>query len=443
MRSQITSRIKRSSSYGFLSFEIMLSLSLFALFTVSIFSFDISLQKIKIWSLKELEYMKDSSKSINQIIKDSNIILPNIFKLSYGNDSLIYYDKILSITKSDYVNSWGGSSCSSRIDFNKSKVKYFNSGVFLGSGNISTDIEARNSIVYLTADSSTQSQSDLFIINAHDIQNPIILSSLNTGPGISAIAVAGPYLYLANTSSLSQLQIIDIHNINFPYIVSQLRLPLPEASTTPAKGSAIYYKNGYIYLGTSKWDGPEFYVIDVVNPFNPQIIGSFETNTLINDIFVYKDNAYIATSDEYQMRILDITDKNSLLLEYGFAPSGWQTQQGKVINYFENILSLGRTVGGINRIMNHESFIFSTTTEYSVQFSSDIPGGVYGILLRQPFIFLITHAIGEEFQVWNMDFTKKIYSKSLGINPIAMSCDWSNIFMATGNEMGFSLLKLN
>ncbi len=423
---------------GFLTVEIMISISLFVLFTISIFSLNSSMYGINTWSLKELDMLNTSVHDM-----DSAILFSSSTKLFYGNNSTIIKVSPFEIVKSDFQKGWGDSSCSTNIDFEISSLQYFPNGIYLGSGNISTGINSKNSIIYLTSDSPTQSQADFFIINAEDFLNPYIISSLNTGPGLASLAIAGPYAYVANTSSLSQLQIIDIHDRNFPHIVSQLKLPLPNASSTPPRANSIFYRNGYVYLGTNKWDGAEFNIIDVSNPLNPILISSFETNTLINDIYVYENFAFLATSDENQMRIIDINNKNNIFLTHTFTADGWQVQQGKVIAYFENVLALGRTVGGINRILNHEAFVFSTSSDYKIKYSQDIPGGVYGFLMRPPYNFLISHTPSAEFQVWNSDFSLKLYEKSLGLKPVVISCDSSNLFLANGDEKGFSIIKLN
>jgi hypothetical protein len=44
--------------------------------------------------------------------------------------------------------------------------------------------------------------------------------------------------------------------------------------------------------------------------------------------------------DEYQMRVLDISNKNNHPVVIHFSPSSWQTQEGKALNYSEDVLSL-------------------------------------------------------------------------------------------------------
>jgi hypothetical protein len=433
MKSQITLQ----NNKGFLIAEIMIAISLFVLFTITTYTMTFSMDGLKIWSIQQLVKIKDAVIEIDNII-DSDEEAGEMF----GNNSRKIKIEPFSVIKSDYIESWGDTTCYPRVTFDESKLEYLSDGIFLGTGNKSTDIEVKNSIAYISTNSTTQSQPDFFIIDVHDKSNPIILSSLNTGPGVSSLVVAGPYAYLANTSSISQLQIIDMHDRANPSLISQLRLPLPEASTTPSRSNTIFYRNGYVYIGTNKWDGNEFQIIDVRNPSSPSIVGSIETDTLVNDIFVYKNKAYIATSDVNQMRIIDVSDKHNPITLETFSSTGWETQQGRVVEYFENTLGLGRTVGGINRIHNHEAFIFASSTTLHMDFSKDIPGGVYGYIIRPSFVFLLTHASDAQFQVWNKDFTNKTFEMSLLKNPVKMKCDWSTIYFATGDEYGLSILTL-
>lgn len=439
MKSPITSVNKKIYlRKGFLLFEIMISVTLLTMFTVSSYYLNFSINALKSLSIQNLETLKNSVNSLDNYIKDESLD-QNITFSKYGNDSVLVQNTNLSFTYSDTDRAWGGSSCRPRLHFDISKFSLYEQGVSLGFGNRSTDIEVRNSFAYITADSSVQSHHDFFIVDTTDPTSLVIVSSLNTGPGLASIAVAGPYAYVANIASVSQLQIIDIHNREHPRLISQLRIPLPESSSTSPLANTIFYREKLIYLGTNKWDGKEFHIINVEDPLNPRLVGSFETDTLINHIFVYGDMAYLANSDQNQMSILDISDKSYPILKNTFTSSGWQTQQGRSIDIFEDSLGLGRTVGGINRTSNHEAFIFSSSTVMGSMTSKDIPGGVYGINIKSEDIFLITHDAGREFQVWDKTFQNRKYTKSLKSNPVAISCDWSSLYFATGDEKGLSL----
>lgn len=429
MRSQI---ILQNSTQGFLTMEVMLSFSLMILFMISTFTLYSSMQELKMWSVKALNQLKDNVTNI----ESSNIVS------MYGNDTKISSEGYLSVAHSDYENAWGRNSCEPRL-FIDEDYEYFSGGVDIGTGNISTDLEVRNDIAYLVADSTASSQQDFFIIDFTDFNNPIIISSLNTGPGISAVEVAGPYIFVAQSSTVNQLQIIDISNRNSPSLISQIKLPLPTATTTAPFATSIFYRKGFVYLGTTKWGGAEFSIIDVSNIYNPVVVGVFETGTLINDIYINNDIAYIASSDKNQMRVVDISNKSNPTLLDIFSPSGWQTQEGKVLDYFEGRLGLGRTVGGFNVTTNHEAFIFDTDPNLQNSISKDVPRGIYSMLIRNDNVFLLTHDNYHELQVWNGDLSQKIQEIDLLSSPKKMSCDGSSIYFSTGDFKAISVLKLN
>jgi hypothetical protein len=429
-----------SSRRGFLTIEIMLAFSLFTLLTISTFTLSFSMQTLRQWSIKELEKMESLVMSFDEGIFDNSY--------DYGNETKVLENSLFRISKSDYKRAWGRNSCNPRIDFNNKTLKYYSDGIDIGLSNPSTDLEVRNDYVYLTADSSTSQSPDFLILNIKNPQNISIVSLLNTGPGLSAIEVAGPYAFVAKSSTISQLQIIDIHDRSKPQTVSELKLPLPTSSTTAPFATSIFYSEGFIYLGTAKWNGPEFSIIDVSNIYAPLVIGQFETNTLINDIYVVDERVFLASSDEKQLRVLDISDKSHPTLIDSFSPTGWQTQEGRIIEYFEGMVGLGRTVGGFNVVTNFESYIFpisgsTSPINFLTNYHRDIPGGVYGMLIRSNFNILISQALNKELQVFDKNLNTKLFEIPLGFAPIRMSCDGSNIIFATGNSKGISILKLN
>jgi len=429
MRLQIIYR-NRIKDSGFMMVEVMLAFSIFTIFTISIFTLNSSMQRLKIWSVNELQKMKILVADFDNGVYASSTL--------YGNNTKIYSNDLFRISKSDYGKAWGREVCYPRLSFDQINFDSYLNGINTGLGNVSTDIEVRNDIVYLSTDSSTASSPDFYVIDNTDPGKPTILSSLHTGPGINAIEVAGPYVFVAQASTVNQLQIIDIHDRSNPKVISQLKVNLPTATTTAPFAHSIHYSNGYVYIGTTKWNGEELQIIDVSNIKSPLVVGTFETGTLINDIYVDGDFAYLATSDEMQMRTIDVSDKSMPRLIDSFSPSGWQTQEGKVVDIFEGNLSLGRTVGGFNVVNNHEVLLFASTT-----LSRDIPGGVYSIIQRPENIFILTNANGREFQVFDTNIQNKKYDFPLGSSPVKMVCDNFKLYFATGKSNGFVMLDLN
>jgi hypothetical protein len=427
MKSPVISRTK-----GFLVSEVMIAFALAILFLTSAIVLSVSSQELKKAAEKNIEY--------RELLKNNTGSTTLLTKFNYGNDTIEQKNTLISIAASDFENGWGRETCDPRLQFDASKVEVISHVNDLGAGNKSTDLEVRNGVAYISMDSSQTSLPDLYILDVHDPHHPLLLSSINTGPGIAALEVAGPYVYAANVSTTNQLQIIDITNRLAPKLISKFKLPLPNASSTPPLGSSLFYNKGYVYLGTEKWDGDEFSIIDVHIPTNPRFVGSYKTNTLINDIYVAGTEAYLAASDMGQMRVMDIQNPASIQLLSQFSPSGWETQQGKTISFFEDGLFLGRTVGGFNVLTNHEAFNFSSTTE--LLNSRDVPGGVYGIVYRPPYFYLATHSLGHEFQVWNSSLNQQVFDTSLGFNPQKIVCDNNTFYFATGDEWGIALMHI-
>jgi len=297
-----------------------------------------------------------------------------------------------------------------------------------------TDLQVRNGIAYVSDDSSTASDPDLFIIDFKDKNNPKVLSSINTGPGIAAFAIAGMRIYAAAASVAAQLHIIRMDSLSSLALESKYKLSPPYATATEPIASAIFFDKDKIYLGTEKWDGDEFSIIDVSNPLVPIKISSLETGSKINDIFVRDGFAYVAASDEKQLRIVDISQPAMPMLTDSFSPSGWSRQEGKRVSSFEGALDFGRTSGGYNIITDHEAFEWASSSALlsinGTYNSVDIPGGVYGIVTDRSHIYLATRQVNKEFQIFDRSLSiTTALAYSLPVAPQALTCDGDHLYI--------------
>ncbi len=427
MKSQIISKTR-----GFLIGEIMIAFSLMPLFLTSAIVLSAASSRLHEYAVHKLAELSQIGANISSTTL--------IHARQYGNDTEESVLDPINFTSSNYETGWGRDTCDPRLAIDLTKYALYKSTFDFGSGNNSTDLEVRNSIIYITTDSTLSSAPDLFILDMHNPIQPQLLSSLNTGPGLSSIEVAGPYLYAANLGTTNQLQIIDISNRAAPILLSRLKLPLPHASSTAPLATTLFYSNGYIYLGTEKWEGDEFAVIDVRNPANPIYLGGFNTDTQINTLYVRDGKAYVADSDEEQLRVLDVSSPTTISQVSHFSPSGWETQQGRALSFFEGILSFGRNTGGFNVVGNHELFYFSSSS--SLGGSKDIPGGIYGIIERPAQFILTTHFTNKELRILNKNLVLE-QEKALGFMPQALGCDHSTLYFATGDRWGIATLKKN
>ncbi len=299
-----------------------------------------------------------------------------------------------------------------------------------------TDLEVRDGIAYVSGDSSTASDPDLFVIDIKDPVHSKILSSINTGPGIAAIALAGARVYAAAASTAAQLHVIRMDSLDSLVLEKKYKLPPPYATATEPVGSSIFFDNGKVYLGTEKWDGDEMSIIDISNPASPIKTGSVKTGSKVNDIFVRNGVAYVADSDQKQLRRIDVSQPASPILVDSFSPSGWSRQEGKILSYFEDSLGFGRTSGGFNITTDHEAFTWTASASstyspenFSVYNSIDIPGGVYGMVVDRSHAYLATRQVNKEFQIFDRLLSTTTVSYSLPVAPQRLTCDGDRLYI--------------
>ncbi len=414
--------------------EIMLAFTLATLFLIAFSSLSFSIQRLHESSLHMLRELDEKSMEAFDLVKSHFSHTHSFTSSPYGNYSSLYSSGAFKILDTTIDDAYGRSWCRHDISSDIQNASVLESGLDAGLFNMSTDMEVRDGIAYIAFDSASFPDKDFFIF---DTNSSHIVSSLHTGPGASALEIAGPYVYLGLRSTAYQVQMIDIHDREHPQVMMQWKVPLPTPTTTPPYVTSLFFYRNFLFVGTSKWNGPELYILDA-RTLSPR--GSFETGTLVNDIYAHDDTVYLATSDRLQMRVLDISTVSSPLLISSFSPAGSETQEGKVLDMFEGNLVLGRTTGGFNVASHYE--IFSSTLPFYDMYHRDIPGGVYGSISRSSFSLILTHKAGKEIQVWNRGFDSELSSRSLPVTGVRWVCSDSSIFIVTGDSRGFVQLSL-
>jgi hypothetical protein len=441
---------------GIILSDILLALSLGAFFTVLLS--DISVESRYIFERAKVReqlmnvYENHNSEFTTSPFQNNNFIIAsttiNAKGLWYGNDqvqtevtlidedsnesegilsphiSFININSILPITKTigtplcsvDFTN---GMSTDSNIKPRITAITLpINPSLPL------TDLQVRNNIAYISSDSTSSLDPDILIVDLHNKEIPVLRSTLNTGPGISAISLAGNRIFGAAASTQAQLHIIMLDDLDHLSLQKKYQLPLPSATTTAPFASSIFFYDNKIFLGTEKWGGNEFSIIDVRYPELPEIIGGLEISSKVNDIYVRNDKAYLADSDVGQLRILDISDVTHPFIINSFSSTGWQRQEGKTISYFEDVLGLGRTSGGFDIQSDPELFTWATTSTTTLaEFkSTNIPGGVYGIIKDRSHTYSVTREINKEFRIDNEYYP-------LPVDPQTLTCDGNKLYI--------------
>jgi hypothetical protein len=358
---------------------------------------------------------------------------------AFGNSSINF-----NYLDPDTFSGFGKDTCPPILDFSNQVSSTTSAALPISSSNLITNLSVKDGFAYVSTKSSSSTDPDFFIFDITEITNPKLISSLNTGPGIAAISLAGPYIFAANESSINQLQIIDIHDRSRPLIISQAKVPLDIASSTRPNASAIFYDRGFIYLGTEKGDSPELTIWNVADPVHPIVAGKYEIGSKVEKIVVDSDHAYIASSGINQLVVLDVSNQSSPSLVTVGSPIGWQTQSGQAMDLFEGEMALGRDTGGFNNKANPEFILYEasdTPQNYLAQQSSfDEPGGIYGIIGRPPHFLVLTHrSSGQLRSDDKFGTTSAVYT--IPGTPAALSCDWGNVYVASNNNPTITLIK--
>lgn len=257
----------------------------------------------------------------------------------------------------------------------------------LGPGVEPSGLDVKNKIVYMSARAANQNSPDFFIVDATNGNNPFLISSLQTGPGLTSVDATENYAYVGQNDPNAQLQIINISNPSSPTIAKSFKIP--GTSGNDATALSVFYSQSKVYVGLKRSSGPEFNVIDVSDPLNPELLGSYEIDDNVNDIAIAGSKAYLATDkDGAGLMILDISDPGNVSsLGQSYA------SDSKSVYYVSAsmILSgLGQTISAINA---------SDPSSIQTLGSLDVGNTVNAIAVREELAFVGTSNSNREFQV--------------------------------------------
>ncbi len=339
--------------------------------------------------------------------------------------------KISLSLKADMVStleSKGQSSCRPSQDFSRWKnpsVSTIDLSSLFGRTIHFSDMDMVGNMLYLSSNSSVASDSDFFIVDMSDQSAPRLLASLNTGPGIISLKIAGDYAYLGNSSINSQLQIVNVTDKNSPRIVSSYKLPgiYKDATTV---GNRIFYKAGEVFLGTQKSQIGELHAINVSNPLSPIENSSYEIGNAVNDIFSFKDKVYVATPNNEELKVFAYTSGFLSPFSSFDAPGG--SGNGKRLSLTPETLFLGRTLG------KDEVFALTpTSSPVQKKFSFPYGASIEGILGYGKLLFILDSIIGDGFGLYDISSPtpERLNKKPIAFSsqPLAFDCDQDTFYV--------------
>lgn len=172
----------------------------------------------------------------------------------------------------------------------------FEVGFALESGFWHGKIAINGSYAYVT---SGGSQYFLRILNVSNPAAPYEVSLFGTDSGTYGVAIDDSYAYLAVSTGL---RIINVSNPTFPQEEGFI-----EIGGIWAVDVAV--KDIYAYLVDANGNGG-LHIIDISDPANPEVVGSFDTPGNSSGVAVNGDFAYVADGDD-GLQIIDVSDPSS------------------------------------------------------------------------------------------------------------------------------------
>lgn len=134
----------------------------------------------------------------------------------------------------------------------------------------------------------------VFVLDVTNPVSPVKIGQIATPGRISGLFMQNNYLYLTDGTGLR------IYNLSNPQSPTEL------GSCPTSSAGCIFVSGNYAYLG----GGINLVIVDISNPNVPSLVNEFETQDLINDIYVQDSFAYV-TNDDSGFKVINVVNPYS------------------------------------------------------------------------------------------------------------------------------------
>ncbi len=214
----------------------------------------------------------------------------------------------------------------------------------------------------------------VYILDITNPNSPNKIGQLKTPGRVSGLSVINNYLYIADRIG------IRIFDISTP------QAPIELGSCPTSSAISIFVKDDYAYLG----GGLNLVIVNVTNPYSPQVASEYITGVLVNDVFVQDSFAYITNSDS-GFHVINVANPNSPQLVGSLVIAD---------NFFDE-LDIFSNYAFVTGIDNYADSLFLKVIDISNPaqpievarqiFSSDYYNGLQDVIIRNEFVFVTTN----------------------------------------------------
>lgn len=212
--------------------------------------------------------------------------MKSVSNLNISGDELIYSNNYLFISQYYKVSGYPDDVKVVIIDVSSPSNPDYISAINMGDFGFAKSIDYSNNYLYVAHGSS-----GLYVVDVSNITDPKEVTRYKTGY-IHDVALSDNFAYLA--SGYDGVQIIDISNEENPYSFGKIDLKDHPADRT----TKVTIEDNILYFKVDRFQGDfinSIFMIDISKPSNPIILGSFDTN-LMMDLEVKQKTIYLGSS---------------------------------------------------------------------------------------------------------------------------------------------------
>ncbi len=300
--------------------------------------------------------------------------------------------------------------------------------------NVASAMVVRGRYMYLATNSGSTTDPDLYIISLADQRNLSVISKIDTGPGLTSLAVAGYTLFTANTSINSQAQAVDIGDPIHPLLKWSFKVPGSQGTST-ALGKAVVSNGNQVFLGTAKNASSELFSLDAETG---QLLAEREMGTGVNGLFLNHSLLYVTSPIDPELLVFDTSAALQLVTHYD-APGG--SGNGKSVEIVNDDIYLGRTLGG-NELMHlsvEDQYESSASMTIVKKSDAKIGATVDAMIASENSLFVLTGHSQKELQVWkNVEGSDQLFlgqTIDLPARAVGIGCDGQYVYVALGTHI--------
>lgn len=242
----------------------------------------------------------------------------------------------------------GSVSVSSRIVNWPAAIKQWSAAGIIGTADATgTSDGLKVSVVgnyaYVVRNATT---SNFIIVNVATPTAPSIVSTTSITGTPTHIAVSGTYAYITTTTATSALQIYNVATPASPSLTKSVSF------TGTAAARSVYINGTYAYVvraSDTTTGANEFNVVNIATPASASIVGGYNNNIQMNDVYASGNYAYVATSSTTQeMLVVNATTPTTPTLAATYNPA--TTLVANAVTGFGSTVLLGMstTLDAIN-----------------------------------------------------------------------------------------------